>query len=338
MESPTDYFESISLIKTKIIKMKHSLCLGVVYLLVVISSVHSASYLYRFGREIVIPSVNDGVKEVVSELEKSEEPVVVVEAVPNVPIVSENVEQAAAVKNIAENVVSTSENVQTVENNLIAADVSVAQPSVPSQVINEEARAKPNPSIRFDELEVIQPGSGKSEKVQTVADTVKNAAVQAIEKQNEEAEKAKPVELVNEAVAPVVKAVPEAVAPAKSVEVVPAPEQPAVPAVKDESVVAVVPNVEAEKLVESVRSAEPEPAKKPETQDQKVQVEQSKPELEKAEPTIPSSLERQESAGSNPNQPPNPLNQIQSTFTQTITNFQNALNGFIANSKLKKKS
>lgn len=336
--------------------MKHNLCLGVVYLLIAISSVHSASYLYRFGREVVVPSVNDEVKEIVSELKK-DEPVVVVEelaAVPNVPIAFENVEQAVAVKNVPANVVSTAENVPIIENNLIAAAaadaVSIAaaaavQPAVPSRVINEEARAKPNSAIRFDELEVIQPSSGKSEKVQTVADTVKSAAVQAIEKQNEEIEKAKPVEPVKEVV-PVIKTVPaEVVPPVKSIDVVKAPEQSVVPAVKDESAVApvaAVPKVEVEKLVETVRSAEPEPVKqveiqdqKVETQDQKVQVVKTEPELEKAEPAPPTP-ERQDSAGANPNQPPNPLNQIQTTLNQITTNFQNALNGIIANCKLKR--
>lgn len=337
--------------------MKHSLCLGVIYLLIAISSVHSASYLYRYGREVVVPSVNDEVKEIVSELKK-DEPVNVVEliAVPSlVPVVSGIIDQAVAVKNVPASVVSAAENVPTLENNLIAvaddvrADAVAAnaavQPVVPSQVVSEEARAKSNPAIRFDELEVIQPGSGKSEKVQTVADTVKSAAVQAIEKQNEEVEKAKPVEPVKEVVpvkevepVPVVKAVPEveAAQPVKSIDVVKEPEQPVVPAVKDDSVVApvaAVPNVEVEKLVESVRSAEPEPVKKVEVQDQKVQVVKTEP--ENVEP-VPSSPERQESAGANPpNQPPNPLNQIQTTLNQITTNFQNAISGIIANCKSK---
>lgn len=322
--------------------MKHSLCLGAVYLLITISSVHSASYSYRYGREVVVPSVNDEVKEIVSELKK-DEPVNIVEpaAVPNgVPLVAGLVEQAIAVKNVPTSVVSAPENVLGVEHNLIAAaddvraDAPVVTPVQPA-VSSEEARAKPNPAIRFDELEVIQPGSGKSEKVQTVADTVKSAAVQAIEKQNEEVEQAKPVESVKEVV-PVVKAVSEVeVAPAVK-DVVKEPEQPVVPAVKDDSVaapVAVVANAApVEKLVESVRSAEPEPVKKPEVQDQKVQ----KSDPENVEP-VPSSPERQESAGANPpNQPPNPLNQITTTLNQITTNFQNALNGIIANCKLKK--
>lgn len=332
--------------------MKYSSCLGVVYLLIAISSVHSASYLYRFGREVVVPTANDEVKEIVSELKK-DEPVVIVEelaAVPNVPFGSENVEQTVAAKNVP----ASAENVPAVENNLIAAaddvsiaDAAVVQPAVvPSRVINEEARAKPNPAIRFDELEVIQPGGGKSEKVQTVADTVKSAAVQAIEKQNEEVEKSKPVETVKEPAAPIVKTVPEdVVLPVKSIDVVSAPEQLVVPAVKDESVVApvgVVPKVEVEKLVESVRSAEiQEPAKKVqeqkvEIQDQKVQVVKSEPDMEKAEPAPPTP-ERQDSAATNPNQPSNPLNQIQTTLTQITANFQNALNGIIANCKLNRK-
>lgn len=304
--------------------MKYSLCLGVVYLLFAISSVHSASYLYRFGREVVVPSVNDEVQEIVSELKK-DEPVVLVEemaVVPNNPVVSENVDQAVAVKNVPASVVSTVENVPAVENNLIAAP---EQPAVASQVVNEEARAKPNPAIRFNELEVIQPGGGKSEKVQTVADTVKNAAVQAIEKQNEEVEKAKPIEPVNEVVVPAVKAVPEDVEePDKIVDEIKEPEEPVVPAV--------VPNVKVEKLVETVRSAEPEPVKQVEVQDQKVHVEKSDPVSEKAEP-VPPSPERQDS---NPNQQQNPIQQLTMSFQNTLLGIQNTLSGIIANCKFLK--
>lgn len=325
--------------------MKHSLCLVALYSLIAISSVHSASYFYRFGREVAVPSVSDEVKEIVSELKK-DEPVNVVELAA-VPVVSEVVEQAAAVKSVPASV----ENVPAVENNLIAAADDVradavvpAVAAVQPAVSGEEARAKPNPNpaIRFDELEVIQPGVGKSEKVQTVADTVKSAAVQAIEKQNEEVEQAKPVEPVKEDV-PVVKAVPEVVAvaaPVKSLDAVKEAEQAVVPAVKDESVaapvVAAVANVDTEKLVASVRSAAPEPVQKVDAPEQKVQGEKvQESQADNVQPLPSSSPERQESAGANqPSQPPNPLNQITTTLNQITTNFQNALNGIIANCKL----
>lgn len=57
-----------------------SFILSVVYLLIVTSSVKSVSYHYRNGRELVIPSVEEPLKDVISELKK-ESPVVVEEAV-----------------------------------------------------------------------------------------------------------------------------------------------------------------------------------------------------------------------------------------------------------------
>lgn len=274
---------------------RNSLC--VVYLLIAISSAHSASFFYRTGREIVVPTI-DEVKEIVSELKKDE--AVIVEEIPAVaPIAAESVEViapvAAVVKSVPESVVPVVETVQpVVENNVVAVDTVV--PAVASEVISEEARSKPNPAIRLDTLEVIPPGDLKSDKVQTVAETVKIAAVQAIEKQNEEIEKDKPVE----AIAPVVEvkevkvadvkseikqdAIPEVkseVKPEVKLEVQPEvkseakSEVPVVPVEKKVEIVAdvklsepvvaavkeetVVPAVAIEKVEESQRSADPVP-------------------------------------------------------------------------------
>lgn len=303
-----------------------------VCLLIAISSVHSASYFYRAGREVIVPTV-DEVKEVISELKK-DEPVIIEEiiALPNVPEIVEPVIPAMAVKSAPESVV--------VENNVIAADV-VLPPIVPSEVVSEEARSKPNPAIRLDTLEVIQPGNERSDKVQTVAETVKIAAVQAIEKQNEEIEKTKPVEPVAEIAdakvvdAPIVKSVEVPAVPVvESVGIVKSPE-PVVPVVKDEKVVEVV------KDVESVRSADPEPSKPEVVKDEKVEKiekvekveepvvkEKAGPVVEKDEAVV-TSPERQDS-GAQPAQPGNPVTSFFNQIQQQVQNtFSSAINSIV---------
>lgn len=314
--------------------MRHLMC--AIYLLIAISSVRSASYHSRFGREVVVPAV-DEVKEVISELKK-DEPVIVDESIVAAASVVPNVEQTVAVKSVPESVVPIGETIQQSVDSNVVADNVVVPPVVP---VGDVARAKPNPSIRLDTLEVISPG-GKSDKVQTVADTVKIAAVQAIEKQNEEIEKSKPI-VADEAaaVAPVVKTVVEEKEPVvESVSVVKTPE-PVVPIVKDDSVksdvaaAVVEPAVVAEKVVETVRSAEPEPTKpepvKPDSakpdpfndEQKEEKIEKAEPQVEKTEYPV-----RQDSS-----QTAGPLNQIQTALNQITSNIQTAFNGIIANSE-----
>lgn len=244
-----------------------------IYLLIAISTVHSASYYYRAGREVIVPTIEE-VKEVISELKK-DGPVVVEEEVLLVQPTPETVDAAApaelvpaelavavkSVPSVVETVVPIVENVET--NSVVAAE---------TVAVDDEARAKPSSNIgtlRLENIEVIQPDV-KPEKVATVAETVKIAAVQAIEKQNEESinsvvETAKPVEVLTETKvedAPVVKSVP----------VVENAEPVAIKAPIEAVVPAVVESVEkVDKVQESVRSADPEPAKPEVVKDEKIE-------------------------------------------------------------------
>lgn len=245
-----------------------------IYLLIAISTVHSASYYYRAGREVIVPAIEE-VKEVVSELKKDgpaivEEDILLVQPTPEtvdaaVPAVMlPETPVALVVKSepsVVETVVPIVENVET--NNVAAAE---------KVAVDDEARAKLSSSLgtlRLENIEVIQPDV-KPEKVATVAETVKIAAVQAIEKQNEESvdsavEIAKPVEVLTEIKAedaPVVKSVP----------VVENVEPVAVKAPVDAVVPAVVESVDkVDKVHESVRSADPEPAKPEVVKDEKIE-------------------------------------------------------------------
>lgn len=245
-----------------------------IYLLIAISTVHSASYYYRAGREVIVPTIEE-VKEVISEVKK-DGPEIFDEAalfasVPQGPEPVAHVVRSAP--SVVETVVPIVENVET--NNVVAAE---------TVAVDDEARAKPSSSIgtlRLENIEVIQPDV-KPEKVATVAETVKIAAVQAIEKQNEESvnsavEIAKPVEVLTETKvedAPVVKSVP----------VVEIAEPVAIKAPIEAVVPAVVESVEkVDKVQESVRSADPEPAKPEVVKDEKPieMVETEKVETEK---------------------------------------------------------
>lgn len=260
-----------------------------VYLLIAIGSVHSASYYYRAGREVIVPTLEE-VKEVISEI-KNEEPVVVEEIVALAPVV--NVEPL---------------------------------------VTSEEARAKQSPVLRLDSMEVIPKTGETSDKVQTVADTVRNAAVQAIEKQNEEVftevikaeEPKEPVVDANVVVeTPAVKSVPVVEPEIKLPE-------PVVAVVKEESV---VPVVEAEIVVvkESVRSAEPEPIK-PEEPVKDEKIETPKPTEKSVDAVVPPAIRQQ--AGTQ-----NPFDQIQSAISSGLNSitsgFQNVVQNVISNSELK---
>lgn len=70
-----------------------AIILSTIYLLIATSTVKSASYYYRAGREIIVPSVDEPIKEVIAELKK-DSPVAVealfVEKVPDSVVVPEN--------------------------------------------------------------------------------------------------------------------------------------------------------------------------------------------------------------------------------------------------------
>lgn len=327
-----------------------------IYLLIAISTVHSASYFYRAGREVIVPTLEE-VKEVISELKK-EEPVVLEEII------------TSPVGAGPESLVGVIENI---ENNVVADAEPLA---IKTTVVSDEGRAKPAPVLRLDTLEVIS--GDKSDKVITVAETVKNAAVQAIEKQNEENESAKPVEILPKVTetkvidADAVKSVDEPVVPVEKVDAVVKSPESVAPVVKDESVVepavevkkvdAVVENAEKvekiEKVEETVRSADSEPVKPDDVQEEKeVVVIDEADTVEKAAPKPSSSdkqkqkekpkekpsqqkekPERQQVAAPAPPAPvpgaPNPLNQIQSALNQFTNNIQQAITNVINNSKL----
>lgn len=277
-----------------------------VYLLIAISAVHSALY-NRFGREVVVPTVEE-VEVSISELKK-DEPVFIDEVVA-VPA-SETVE--SIVKNIP-----IVEDVRPIVENVEANNI-VADPKKVDEFIGEEGRTKPNQVLRFDTLEVIQPGVEKSEKVATLAETVKNAAIQAIEKQNEETAAAESVQIVEEPtpevkepqIAPVVKFVVENVdASVKLPEVT----------VKDESVVSVV---ETDKVVqESVRSADPEakPQAQPEEQVKEEKIEVAQTAEKSIETPVQPAIRQQ----------PGPLAMLQNQLTEITSNIQHGISTFIA--------
>lgn len=197
--------------------------------------------------------------------------------------------------------------VEAIETNVVADAEKV--------VVADEARSKPNQVLRLDTLEVIPPTGEKSEKLVTVAETVKNAAIQAVEKQNQEV-----AESVKAVVAPIVEPViPLAVdqvvaapvvdnvdAAVKSVE----PVAPVVAPVVEN----IVPAVEVEQVVkETLRSADPEPAKpeesaKPEEPAKEEKIAEAQ---QPAEKSVVASPEIRQQAG--------PFDQITNAIT-TITN------------------
>lgn len=281
--------------------MSHKI-LCAIYLLIAVSTVHSASYYYRAGREVIVPAVEE-IKEIVSELKKDE--AVVVKEVDAVAVPEVNVDE----------VVKAIESV-------------------------DESRAVQHPVLRLDTLEVVQPG--KSDKVVTVAETVKNAAVQAIEKQNQEvADSVKATEVKDPVVetkvevadvevakvddvpavksAPIIEPVeiksqeikaPEAIVPVVKDEV---KEESAVPAVESVKQVTEIKD-EVKPVQESVRSADPEPAKpedpiKQEVVDvpQPAVVDEPKQEIRQQPAETPS---------------PNPIQAVQNAISTLTSNFQ----------------
>lgn len=275
-----------------------------IYLLIAVSAVHSASFYYRAGREVIVPTIEE-VKEVISELKKDEGVIVeeIVASVPSDPVAP--VEPVVKSVTLVENVGPV---VEAVETNVVADAEKV--------IVADEARSKPNQVLRLDTLEVIQPSGEKSEKVVTVAETVKNAAIQAVETQNQEV-----ADSVKAVVAPIVEpAVPLAVdqiVAAPVVENVVASVktvEPVVPVVAP-VVESVVPAVEVEQVVkETLRSADPEPAKPEEPAKEEKNAEAQQP----TEKSVVAPEIRQ-----NPN--PNPLDQLTNALTTFTSNLQSAV-------------
>lgn len=313
-----------------------------VYLLIAISTVHSASYYFRAGREVIVPTIEE-VKEVISELKK-EEPVAI-EEILSVQAPPENIEAAViaaeaeiepaiALKSVPSVVESVVPIVENVENNVVVAAVEEPKQVVAAEV-SDEARAKPNTLLRLETIEVVQPDV-IPEKVATVAETVKIAAVQAIEKQNEESlktvESAKPIEISTEVkeveVAPVVKSVPvveNVEASVKTVDPVSAPVPVPVPAEVQEVVVPAAVEI-VEKAQETVRSADPEPVKPEIVKEEKVEVpseaEKIVEKVAEKSAEVPAPEIRQQ-----PAQQPGPLDAI----TNAITNLQNSVQSTFQN-------
>lgn len=284
--------------------MSHKI-LCAIYLLIAVSTVHSASYYYRAGREVIVPTVEE-IKEVVSELKKDE--AVVVKEVEAVPVV----------------------NVAEIEKAIESID---------------ESRAVQHPVLRLDTLEVVQPD--KSNKVVTVAETVKNAAVQAIEKQNQEVAesvKAAEVPVVETKVevtkvddVPAVKSAPIIEPVEIKSQVVESPE-PVMPVVKDEvKVESAVPAVEAVKelnevkqvvevkeevkpVEESVRSADPEAVKPEEPIKQEV-VEVPQPDVvDEPKPQIRQTPTQTQAPAQNQNPFATAINSFTSGFQTLVQN------------------
>lgn len=312
------------------------------YLLVAISTAHSASFYFRVGREVV--PVVDEIK-IDSDLQKT----VVIDG--SIPVSSDEVAIPVAQLAAVEEKLIAEINEPAVKGLLVDEEKQPEENVVPLVEVSDEARAKANPSLRLDTLEVIQPGEKSVEKVATVVETVKKAAVQAIETQNaedlankvesevkvvdpvvlpaEEAVKSVPV------VEPVVPSVPVVESAVRSVPVVDAvavaPLEPVVAEVKtSEPVVAVVENVvpSVEKVQESVRSADPEPVVVPTdaVKDEKVEV----PNVAENSVVVPTdSAVRQ--APAQPAQPPNPINQITNAINSFTSNLQNTLQNVFQN-------
>lgn len=293
-----------------------------IYLLIAISAVHSASYYYRAGREVIVPTIEE-VKEVISELKK-DEGVIVEEIVASVP--SEPVEPVVKSVTLVENVGPV---IEAIETNVVADAEKIVLADAEKVVVADEARSKPTQVLRLETLEVIQPSGEKSEKVVTVAETVKNAAIQAVESQNQEV-----AESVKAVVAPIVEpivplavdqvvAAPVVAAPVvenvdasvKSVEPVVPVVAPVVPVVAP-VVESVVPAVEVEQVVkETLRSADPEPAKPEEP------IKSEEPAKEEKNAEVQQPTEKSVVASPEIRQTPGPLDQISNaitTFTNTL--------------------
>lgn len=289
-----------------------------VYLLIAISAVHSASFYYRAGREVIVPTIEE-VKEVISELKK-EGPVVVEEivaAVPSEAVVDPVVKSVPVVENVVP-------VVEAVENNVVAD----AEKVVVNDVVSDVARSKPNPSsvLRLDTLEVIQPAGEKSDKVVTVSETVKNAAVQAVKTVPIIEPIVQPIvePAVQPALVPVVQPVVESVdASVKSV----VDPVPAVVPVVENVVPAVVPVESVAPAVEAVRSAEPEPAKPEEPTKSE---EPAKPEQPAKEEKIVVQPTEKAVVAPEVRQTPQPVG-FQSTISQLVQTAQQTVQGVLQN-------
>lgn len=301
------------------------------YLCVIISTVKSATYYYRAGREgreIIVPLV-DGTQQEVQPLivELKKDPLVVVDEIVAVPIGNE----PAAVlleEKIPEPIVrlESKESEPIRENDI---------PKSNEIVVADEARRIPaGPIEKLESLEII-PAAGSPPA--TISETVKEATIEAIRATNaeivKEAEVApaaaadaiaqiepKPVEtLIVADVVPEIKSTPNEVASVADI-IVPVPESVVVSDVKSAPIES-VPVAEIIVPVEKVADEVAEEAPRAEEIDSVVR----------------------QNANPNPNPSPSPiqtfiapfqngLNAIQTQFQNAITPIQNAINSLTSQS------
>lgn len=280
------------------------------YLCVVISTVKSATYYYRAGREgreIIVPLVDEAQQQVqplIAELKK--DPLVVVDEVVVAPAENAPAVIAAVIEEkLPEPFVRVAAEEPIRENGVVKV----------SEVVAEEARRSPPTVVeKLESLEIV-PAAGSPLKSATISETVKEAAIEAIRTTNAEIVKeAEPV------VAPVVAPVESA--PIVEAVIVPEVKSPSVVVPEIKSVESIPVNeivVPVEKVAENVAEAvvvESEPAAK------------EAPKEEEVDPNV------RQSAVPAPPQSANPLGQLaqqiiqplQQGFNTFIQNAQNALN------------
>lgn len=157
------------------------------FMCIAFSTVQSASYYYRAGREIIVPVVDETVKQVfVSDLKKDgltvvDEAVILPVAEPASPIIL--AEEIVPVQNLrlSEPLVDQPE-----VNSVVAEEIKSAE-------IIDEARATPAlGQEKLETLEIAQPVD-TGLKTATIAETVKNAAIEALRSTNAETIVAEPV-------------------------------------------------------------------------------------------------------------------------------------------------
>lgn len=243
------------------------------YLCVAISTVKSATYYYRAGREgreIIVPLINEEVQPQIVELKK--DPLVVIDEVVAVP--AEN-EQSVAAAEIVEKTPEQAVRLANVEPEPLR-EIEVAKIA---DAFADEARRIPAPSVeKIESLEIVPPPNAPL-KSGTISETIKAAVIEAVESTPIEAPAEAPVEVPVEAPIEATKSIPieEPVEAVKSTPVEVAPvaativtdEKPAavetvpaeiavVPEVKSTAVEAIPVNeivVPVEKAAEEVVSA-----------------------------------------------------------------------------------
>lgn len=304
------------------------------YLCVIISTVKSATYYYRAGREgreIIVPLVDRTQQEVqplIVELKK--DPLVVVDEIVAVP--TENKPAAVLLEEkIPEPIVrlESKEPESIRENDIPKSDEIV--------VADEARRIPPAPIEKLESLEII-PAAGSPPA--TISETVKEATIEAIRATNaeivKEAEVApvaaadaiaqiepKPVEtLIVADVVPEIKSTPNEVAPIANI-IVPVPESVVVSDVKStpiESVPVAEIVIPVEKVAEEVAEVAKEASRE-----------------EDIDSIVRQSVNPSPSPSPNPIQTliidpfQNGLNAIQTQFQNAIMPIQNAINSLRPN-------